>query len=231
VSRLLYELKTLVAMYPSVAIPVARMRGHGEVVARDTEIVIEGFPRTGTSFAVAAFRRSQGRKVKIAHHVHAPAQVMAAVRLRIPALVLIRAPEESILSVVVRNPSMDIGHAMKGFQRFYRPLLRIRNRFVGATFEEVTSDFGEVVGRVNERYGTDFVPFQHTEASAASVLAEIEEDYLTRVPPGERFERIVPRPSDRRRQLKEELRDRYRDPALARRRQRIGLLHEQFITG
>jgi hypothetical protein len=230
-SRLLYEIKTLVAMHPSVAIPVARMRGHGEVVARDTEIVIEGFPRTGTSFAVAAFRRSQRRPVKVAHHVHAPAQVMAAVRLRIPALVLIRAPEDSILSVVLRNPRIDVGRAMTGYQRFYRPLLRMRNRFVGATFEDVISHFGEVIGRVNDHYGTDFVPFHHTEESAASVLAEIEEDYLTRVAPGERFERIVPRPSDRRRELKEELRDRYRDPALAGRRRRIGLLYERFLSG
>jgi hypothetical protein len=230
VGRLQYELKTLVAMHPSVAIPVARIRGHGEVVARDTEIVIEGFPRTGTSFAVAAFRRSQGRPVKVAHHVHAPAQVMAAVRSGIPALVLIRAPEDAILSVVLRNPRIDIRQAMKGYRRFYHPLLRMRDRFVGATFEEVTSDFGEVVDRVNEHYGTEFVPFQHTEASAASVLAEIEEDYLTRVPPGERFERIVPRPSDRRRQLKEKLRNRYKDPALRARRQRIGLLYERFLT-
>lgn len=229
--RLLYEAKTLVAMHPSVAIPVARLRRHGEVVARDTEIVIEGFPRTGTSFAVAAFRRAQGRPVKVADHVHAPAQVMAAVRWNIPALVLIRAPEDSILSVVLRNPRIDIKQAMKGYERFYRPLLRVRSRFVCATFDEATSDFGAVVRRVNAQYGTDFVPFHHTEENAASVLAEIEEDYLTRVPPGERFERIVPRPSDRRRELKEQARDRYRDPALARSRQSIGSLFERFLAG
>jgi hypothetical protein len=151
--------------------------------------------------------------------------------LGIPALVLIRAPEDSILSVVLRNPRIDIGRAMKGYQRFYHPLLRMRNRFVGATFEEVTSDFGEMIGRVNDHYGTGFVPFHHTEENAASVLAEIEEDYLTRVAPGERFERIVPRPSHRRRQLKEELRDRYRDPALAEHRRRIWLLYERFVSG
>lgn len=229
--RFRYELKTLVAMYPRIALPVARVRGHGEVVSRDTEIVIEGFPRTGSSFAAAALRRAQDGPVKIAHHVHAPAQVMAAVGRGIPALVLIRAPEDAILSMVIRNPNVAIAQAMKGYRRFYRPLLRIRDGFVVAGFEEVTSNFGKVIGRVNEYYGTNFVPFEHTEESAASVLAEIEADYLTRDPPGERFERLVPRPSERRRQLKRKLRERYRDPALARVRLEMESLYERFLGG
>jgi hypothetical protein len=228
----LYDLKTLVARYPPLALPLARLRrGHGEVVFRDTEIVIEGFPRTGSSFAVAAFRRAQGRPVRVAHHVHAPAQVMAAVRWGIPALVLIREPEDSVLSLVIRNPEIPIAQALTGYERFYQPLLSRRRRFAAATFDEVVEDFGKVIDRINERYGTGFARFEHTEENAASILAEIEEDYLTRDPPGEHFERIVPRPSDRRLQLKEELRERYRDPALAGARARAGSLYERFVSG
>jgi hypothetical protein len=156
---------------------------------------------------------------------------MAAVKWGVPALVLVRAPEDAILSVVIRNSRIDIGQAMKGYHRFYRPLLRMRDQFAGATFEEVISDFGRVVDQVNRRYGTEFVRFDHTEATTASVLAEIEEDYLTRIPPGKRFERVVPRPSEWRRQLKEELRQAYRDPALTRRRDRIGIVYERFVAG
>lgn len=228
----LYDLKTLVARYPPLALPLARLRrGHGEVVSRDTEIVIEGFPRTGSSFAVAAFRRAQGRPVRVAHHVHAPAQVMAAVRWGIPALVLIREPEDSALSLVIRNPEIPIAQALTGYERFYRPLLSRRHRFASATFDEVVEDFGKVIDRINERYGTGFARFEHTEENAASILAEIEEDYLTRDPPGELFERMVPRPSDRRLQLKEELRERYRHAALAGARARAGSLYERFVSG
>jgi hypothetical protein len=227
---LLYDLKTLVARYPPLALAVARLRsGHGEVVSRDTEIVIEGFPRTGSSFAVAAFRRAQGRPVRVAHHVHAPAQVTVAVRRRIPALVLIRKPEDSVLSLVIRNPEIPIAQALKGFERFYRPLLRVKARFEAATFDEVIEDFGKVIDRINERYGTSFARFEHTEPNAASILAEIEEDYLTREPPGERYERIIPRPSQRRLRLKQELRGQYRDPALAEARGRAESLYESFV--
>ncbi|HEV8572096.1 MAG TPA: hypothetical protein VGR49_03460 [Actinomycetota bacterium] len=228
----LYHLKTLVARYPPLALPVARLRrGHGEVVSRDTEIVIEGFPRTGSSFAVAAFRRAQGRPVKVAHHVHAPAQVMVAVRWEIPALLLIRRPEDSVLSLVIRNPEIPISQALTGFDRFYRPLLPARDRFVTATFDEAIEDFGKVIDRINQRYSTSFVRFEHTEENAARVMAEIEEDYLTRDPPGERFERIVPRPSERRLRLKDELRERYRHPALSGARARAESLYARFVTG
>ncbi|MGH2682389.1 MAG: hypothetical protein ACRDIX_04060 [Actinomycetota bacterium] len=228
----LYDLKTLVARYPAVALPVARLRrGHGVVVSRNTEIVVEGFPRTGSSFAVAAFRRAQDRPVEVAHHVHAPAQVMAAIRWGIPALVLIRDPEDCVLSLVIRNSDITVAKALAGYERFYRPLLPMRERFAAATFDDVVQDFGTVIDRVNERYGTSFARFHHTEESAASILAEIEADYLTRDAPGEHFERIVPRPSERRRRLKEELRERYRHPALAEARAWAESLYERFVRG
>jgi hypothetical protein len=227
---LTYRVKTVVAQYPLLALPIARLRrGHGEVVARDTEIVIEGFPRTGSSFAVAAFRRAQGRPVKVAHHVHAPAQLKAAVRWHIPALVLIRRPEDAIVSYLIREPDLPMHLALGSYIRFYRPLLPLRDRLVVATFEQVVNDFGNVIARVNDAYGTRFVPFDHRSETVASVFREIEEDYLTRDPPGERFERIVPRPSERRRQIAEVLRPRYREPALATMRRRAETLYQRFV--
>jgi len=67
-----YWAKTLVAGHPSVALPIARRCERGDVLDGSTEIVIEGHPRAASSFA--AFR---ARKA-IEHHVHAPAQLLAA---------------------------------------------------------------------------------------------------------------------------------------------------------
>lgn len=217
-SRLLYRTKTLVAARPWLALPMARIRGHGVPVSRDAKIVIEGFPRTGTSFAVAAFDLAQPQKIRVAHHVHAPAQVLAAVRWAIPALVLIRQPEDAALSLVVRTPSLSLEDALTGYVRFYRPLIRVRHGFEVATLEEVTRDFGEVTRRVNNRFGTSFAEFEHTEANEARCLELIEWDYLTRLQPGEGFERAVARPSEARDRLKAELRERLDEPGL------VGLL-------
>ena len=82
----------MVAKYPSVALPIARRR-HGIPVGDETELVIEAFPRSGMTFAVVAFEMAQTRQVRVACHVHAPAQVIEGARRRIPALVLVQPAE------------------------------------------------------------------------------------------------------------------------------------------
>jgi hypothetical protein len=51
----------------------------------------------------------------IAHHLHAPAQVIRAARWRILTLVLMRRPRDAVLSLVIRDPvSVDqaLGHTI-----------------------------------------------------------------------------------------------------------------------
>jgi len=224
--RALFEIKTVVAEYPGLAIPVARRR-HGVPVGPNTDVVIEGFPRTGTSFAVAAFNRAQARPLDVACHVHAPAQVIAAARRRLPALVVVREPEDTVLSFVIRNPHLSIAQALRGYLRFYAPLLRYRAGFVPADFGEVTGDFGRVTSRLNERFGTAFGEFDHTEENVRSVFEEIEGDYRARVT-GEALERSVARPSGLRAGLKERLRGDYGEPGLAVLRDRAERVYRSF---
>jgi hypothetical protein len=226
---LAYPLKTIVARYPMLALPVARVRRHGEVVGPHTDLVIEGFPRTGTTFAVAAFRQAQPTHWSLAHHVHAPAQILYAVRHRIPALVVVRWPEDCVLSQVIRNPNITIRQRLMGYIRFYEPLLSVRSRFESASFDEVTCSFGDTIRRINARYGTRFSEFRHSKDNAAAVIREIEADYLTRELPGRRFEEIVPRPSQYRRQRKKELLGVYRRSSLAPLRARAEGLFDRFV--
>lgn len=69
-----------------------------QVVDASHDIVIEGVPRCANSFAVTAFRFAQPGSVKIAHHLHTPAQVLRGVELDLPCLVLVRNPRETIIS-------------------------------------------------------------------------------------------------------------------------------------
>jgi len=98
-------------------------------VNKKSELVIEGFPRSGNTFAVVAFQSAQKRNVKIAHHLHVPAQIIRAVNMNIPALVLIRNPSDSIASLMVRHPHVAPHLAIKDFCRFYSVLLPARDRF------------------------------------------------------------------------------------------------------
>src|SRR5207253_1895092 len=102
---------------------------------------------------VAAFRMAQPLAVRIAHHLHAPGHVIAGIRRRLPVLVLVREPEEAVLEYVIRRPSLTLSQAIRGYIRFYEPLLAHRDRFVTGTFEEVTTDLAAVIRRINRRFG------------------------------------------------------------------------------
>jgi hypothetical protein len=223
----MFEAKTVIARYPSVAIPIARRR-HGVPFGPGTDLVIEGFPRTGTSFAVAAFAMAQPRPVAMACHVHAPAQVVAAARAGVPSLVIVREPQDTVLSFVIRNPHIPVALAVRGYLRFYAPLLPLRAGFVTATFDEVTTDVGAVTRRVNERFGTRFAEFNHSEENVAKVFAEIEGDYQARLS-GEALERAVARPSEYRAALKGRLRAEYWSPSVSRWRIRAERVFRAYV--
>ena len=198
--RALYEAKTLLAPRPRLALPATRWRarsGHGEAVDQDTDLVIEGYPRSANNFALAAFQLAQPEPARIAHHTHAPATVRAAVRWGVPVLLLVRDPEDAVLEFVIRRPALSVGQALRGYVRFHEPLLGYRDRIVVGSFDDVTTDFGAVIRRLNHRFGTEFREFEHTPENVRACFSAIERHYRTRYE-DDRFEQVVARPSEAR---------------------------------
>lgn len=196
------------------------------LVDRETGIVIEGFPRSGNTFAVYAFEQAQkgqkgagGDGVRPAHHLHAPAQVMLAARWEIPCVVLIREPTEAVLSLVIREPHLSLSQAFRHYLSFYETSARYQSHFVLATFEQLIGDYGTVIERVNERFGTGFRTFRHDEENVREVFEAIEAAHRKRRGDNISEERIA-RPSQAKEQRKAELRADLEAPeikALARR--------------
>jgi hypothetical protein len=69
--------------------------------------------------------------------------------------------------------------AIKEWVRFYRAVQPAQTKFVLATFEEVTRDFGDVMNRINERFGTSYPLFEHSEDNVARVQQMLD-DYGVR---------------------------------------------------
>jgi hypothetical protein len=143
------------------------------VVTPDTQLVVEGFPRSANTFARVAFSKAQNEKVRIAHGLHVPAQVVWAARWQIPTLVLIRKPRDAVLSFVVRDP-ISIDQALRYYLSFYETVEKYRGAYVLGLFEEVTEDYGEVIRRINDKFGTTFSLFRHNERNVDKVFARIE---------------------------------------------------------
>jgi hypothetical protein len=178
VHRLRHVLRTRISEHPALYLPFARRKYPGpspKVIGPETELVIDGYTRSASTFAVYAFQLAQERPVRIAHHLHAPAQLMAAARMGVPALTLIREPEGAILSQLVQEPDVALRDALVAYARFYSCLLPCRASLVVADFDEVTRDFGAVIRRLNERFGTSFAEFVHTEGNMRECFDLIQE--------------------------------------------------------
>jgi len=116
-TNLRFQARATISRYPWLYFPIQRLRPRRRdlVVARDTEIVIEGYPRSANTYAVCAFLFAQQHPVRIARHLHVPAQVIQAVRWGIPTLILIRKPQDAIASLLVREPMLFAKRAINDY--------------------------------------------------------------------------------------------------------------------
>ena len=175
-------------------------------VTPDTQLVIEGFPRSGNSFARRAFIMAQDQgfdKTRIAHHLHVPAQVVRAAQWHIPTLVLIRRPKDAVLSLAIRDP-ISVDQALRYYVSFYETVEKYRDSYVLGLFEEVTEDFGQVIKRMNDKFGTAFSLFRHDEQNVGRVFADM--DTYARKKYGEtQWERKVHHPSAVKERMKNQI--------------------------
>ena len=215
-SAILYGLEKRVQLHagrhPAVFYPFYRLarKNPAQAVSRKTQLVIEGFPRSANTFAVRAFRQAQKGKVSIAHNLHVPGQVIRASRWGIPALVIIRDPRDAVLSFVVRD-GIPVDQALKHYVSFYETVAEYRDDFVLGTFKEVTGDYGTVIRRINDRFGTDYRLFPHNERSVGQVFARMEKGYRKRHAE-ETVEARISRPSPGRERMKREVSHELDDP-------------------
>jgi hypothetical protein len=135
------------------------------VVDARTDVVIEGRPGCGNSFAREAMLLANP-SIRVASHVHSAAQVLEGIRLGKPAVVIIRRPLDAIVSEAARFEGVDVRHELVSFARFYERLVPRAGDLVVASFERVTSRFGDVVRALNVRFGTTFEAFPHEDPSA-----------------------------------------------------------------
>lgn len=261
IRRAQYGARTVLSDYPSVYLRFARRAhpaGPGKVLASDTEIMIDGFTRSASTFAVVAFQLAQPAPVRVARHLHAAAHLIAAARLEVPCLVCVRPPESTVLSAVIRETHVSITQALWSYARFYEKIRPYASCFVIARFEDITTDFGAVIERVNSRFGKSFGVFEHTEANVqrcfdliehrsrrpawVKVLADYQSGLVTTeelyatidankrgAPAPALHEQFVARPSESRNAMKAALRDRYHDPATTRLRERAQRAYERFV--
>ncbi len=184
-------------------------KNYGNPVTRSTAIAIEGFQRSANSFAVNAFLFSQGDNsgVQVASHLHAPTHVRRALKLKVPVLIVIREPDGAILSDLMKAPHRNVRHAYEGYVDFYTYVFSVLTRVVVATYDEVTTDFGAVISRVNNFYNTQFRTFEHTESNVQEVFRRLDDHVLRYHGVTEVDTRKIARPTNEKQILKNTIRE------------------------
>lgn len=200
--QLRYEMRCILANHPSLYLPLARAKRVDDMgatrVSRNADLVVEAFPRSGNTFAYFALYTSQKRGLSIAHHLHAPAQLIAAARWRIPALLVVRKPADAIISFVQREPQVSLRQALRNWMRFHNAVLPHHAYFLTATFDQVTTDFGAVIHRLNARFGLQLAGFQHTRDNVGRCFELIDARNAQRFGRGDVLPAAVARPTSHR---------------------------------
>lgn len=164
-------------------IPLLAYRSSWEHVQirRDSAICIEGYPRSANTYSVAAFNIANPDTGHVARHSHLAGQVIRAIQWRVPAVVLIRKPEDAILSLKIREPDLAYKQLISSYIRFYRMLLPYKEKFYVACFEEVTNDFNSVVGAMNSKFECDFKISTLDDESVFDEVQNMFNDYQKRM--------------------------------------------------
>jgi hypothetical protein len=174
------------------------------VVGPDTDACIDGFPRSGNSFAVRAFR-TWNPDASVAHHVHAPMQAIRAVEIGVPCAVVIRPPTDAVTSwVIFSEGRVGPGVGLWCYAHFYRQLMSVREQLAVVRFEDLVEDTAVIVDRLNRISGSTFRRGSGSRSEREALLASLRSDEHRRGDAPTRSS--APDPTKQR--LKAEVRDR-----------------------
>jgi hypothetical protein len=178
------------------------MLRHGfNVFSSAYEVYIDGFPRSGNTFALTAFMLANPDAL-VRSHRHIPTFIVQSVKRRKPGMVLLRNPIDAASSWSIHE-AWPFRQSLAYYVDFHSVLLRHRERLFFVSFEEVIEDFGRVIANFNRYWGSAFAPFQHTTENVARCFAQIESEHTKTE--GQMLELRVPRPSSCRQELKRKL--------------------------
>lgn len=143
----------------------------GQIVSPSHHLVLEGFPRSGNSFSVRAFLQANGmrRTWSIAHHFHKLPQILLGVRWQRPTIVLIRNPDEAVLSLFAHSIIKAVAsvedtqtqlrkfqNLFEHWQHYYEIVYELRDDVVLSDFSTTTQRFDLVLQAANTKFEKDF---------------------------------------------------------------------------
>ena len=125
-------------------------------VEPDTDICIEGFPRSGNTFLYKLVKELNP-ELKTANHKHSVGHIKHAFYLNKPVIILIRDPLDAITSELIRysNDGKIISkhlYTINRYTQFYDYVSNVSNQVTLVTFAELTQDTERVLSELERKY-------------------------------------------------------------------------------
>lgn len=177
----------------------ARNKNKNLLFSTDTDIVIEGFPRCANTFFVIAFKELSVSKLNIAHHVHLTCQIKAALKHKIPIIILIRHPIDCVLSLKIRDPRIGVNIALFWYYIFYKYVHVNRSNIYIKEFNSFTNDHSSIK--------IEILKFKDVNSlDASNIFNKIENFNKTNVHKNKNKSHTISKPNLEKEKIKDDLR-------------------------
>ncbi len=209
--RVLRRSKYLMGEYPATLPILLRMTPIGTTrrITDQTQLVVEGFPRSGNTFAAYAIWHAAGGDFPLSSHIHHLGAIRLARKRQLPTVLVVREPLGALASYLIAGPHGRPKGVLKEYVSYYSGILPMASNLLVVDFTEITSNMGAVIERINNRFGLEIPPFDHTAENAEAVFAAIQRsDKLGMGEAG------VARPSSQRSLRNQQIRESLESPAL-----------------
>lgn len=166
--------RRLVDSYAGV--PYLKRRGSMQSLLPSTnsDVLIDGFPRSAGSFAYYAFQVANVRRT-VKGHTHSSDVIRKAIHFGVPTILLVREPIGCLASFTQFVPDLSVHTALLHYRRFYRCIAPLTPMATVGTFDEVTTNFGSVIDRTNRKFDTDFATYEDTPQNKSQVTRMLEQ--------------------------------------------------------
>lgn len=154
--RIRFSIKNLIINRESLYLPYSKFKSPYFTVNKNSDITIEGFMRSGNTYAYHQFI-DVNKNLNIAHHRHSNAQITFSLRNKIPTLLLIRNPIDVIVSTYFfLHKRVPLKQIAKSWIKFHLPLISLKEKMVISDFDTTINNFGNSIEEVNNFYQTTF---------------------------------------------------------------------------
>jgi len=139
-----------------------------------TELVIEGYPRSGNTFFVTALKYTQKRKLNLAHHLHNIAQIKHGLENKIPVVILLREPKEAVKSLILRENYQNQTLLLKNYFFFYKFVKKNKKQILIFKFETIIKNFDKCIKKINKTFNMNYAIKKLNNNDIKKIFIEID---------------------------------------------------------